>query len=178
MARVKQSLSLSAPSPFHHEAKWVICFLSEGSKTTEQSNSCLLVHSLSPSQNLTAEFFQLTDSHSILWLLQLASVLLPATEFLCFWLPFGCLGLIQPKNSEACFPGGASGKEPICQCRRLTRHGFNPWVRKIPWKRKWKPTSVILPGESHGQRSLMSYRPWGLKKSDTTEVDCAKKFTF
>ena len=35
------------------------------------------------------------------------------------------------------FPGGASGKEPTCQCRRLTRRGFNPWVRKIPWRRKW-----------------------------------------
>ena len=86
MARVKQSLSLSVPSPFHREAKWVICFLREGSKTTEQSNSCLLVHSLSlsPPQNLTADFFQLTDTHSSLWLLQLASVLLPATEFYPF----------------------------------------------------------------------------------------------
>ena len=35
------------------------------------------------------------------------------------------------------FPGGSSDKEPICQCRRLKRHEFDPWVRKIPWKRKW-----------------------------------------
>ena len=40
---------------------------------------------------------------------------------------------------------------------------------KIPWKRKWQPTPVSLPGESHGQRSLVGYSPWGHKESDTTE---------
>ena len=44
------------------------------------------------------------------------------------------------------------------------RHGFDPWVRKIPWKRKWQPIPVFLPGESHGQRSLVSYSPWGCKR--------------
>ena len=53
------------------------------------------------------------------------------------------------------FPGGASGKESTCQCRRHKRHGFDPWVRKIPWRRAWQPTPVFLPGESHGQRSLL-----------------------
>ena len=48
-------------------------------------------------------------------------------------------------------------------------HGFNPWVRKIPWRRKWQLTPVFLPGEPHGQRSLASYSPWGRKESDTTE---------
>ena len=52
------------------------------------------------------------------------------------------------------------------QCRRLR---FNPWVRKIPWRRKWQPTSPFLPGESHGQRSLRGYSPWGHKESDTTQ---------
>ena len=41
--------------------------------------------------------------------------------------------------------GGASGKEPSCQCRRCYRHGFNPHVRKIPWKRAWQPNPVFLP---------------------------------
>ena len=50
--------------------------------------------------------------------------------------------------------GGTSGKESACQCRRCRRHGFDPWVRKIPWKRKRHPTPVFLPGESHRQRSL------------------------
>ena len=52
-------------------------------------------------------------------------------------------------------PGGASGIEPACQCRRHKRHRFSPWVRKIPWRRAWQPTPVFLPGESHGQRSLV-----------------------
>ena len=67
------------------------------------------------------------------------------------------------------FPGGTSGKEPACQCRRRKRCGFDPWVGKIPWRRKWRPTPVLLPGESHGQRSLTDYNPWGRKGSDTTE---------
>ena len=46
---------------------------------------------------------------------------------------------------------------------------FNPWVRKIPWRRKWHPIPVFLPGESHGQRSLEGYSPWGHKELDTTE---------
>ena len=45
------------------------------------------------------------------------------------------------------FPGGVSGKEPVCQCRRHRRHRFNPWVGKIPWWRKWQPTSLFLPGK-------------------------------
>ena len=68
------------------------------------------------------------------------------------------------------FPGGASGKEPACQCRRQKRCGFDPWVRKIPWRRAWKPTPVFLPGESQGPRSLVGYSPWGHKELDTTEV--------
>ena len=43
-------------------------------------------------------------------------------------------------------PGGASGKEPACQCRRHKRSRFDPWVGKIPWRRKWQPTPVFLPG--------------------------------
>ena len=59
------------------------------------------------------------------------------------------------------FPGGASSKETACQCRRHKRYWFDPWVRKIPWKRARQPTPVFLPGESHGQRSL---RFLGLQK--------------
>ena len=51
------------------------------------------------------------------------------------------------------FPGGASGKEPICQCRRCKRHGFNPWVGKIPRRKAWQPTQVSFPRESYGQRN-------------------------
>ena len=47
--------------------------------------------------------------------------------------------------------------------------GFNPWVGKIPWRRAWQPISVFLPGEFHGQRSLVGYSPWGCKESDKTD---------
>ena len=47
--------------------------------------------------------------------------------------------------------------------------GFASWVRKIPWRREWQPTSTFLPRESHGQRSLAGYGPWSHKESDTTE---------
>ena len=50
------------------------------------------------------------------------------------------------------------------------RYRFDPWIRKIPWKREWKPTLRFLPGESHGQRSLAGYSPQSLKELDTTEV--------
>ena len=50
------------------------------------------------------------------------------------------------------------------------RHGFDPWVGKIPWRKKWEPTPVFLLGESHRQGSLRSYGPWGYKESNTTEV--------
>ena len=46
---------------------------------------------------------------------------------------------------------------------------FDPWVRKIPWRRKWHPTPVFLPGKSHGQRSLEGYSPQGHKEPDRTE---------
>ena len=52
----------------------------------------------------------------------------------------------------------------------IKRLGFDPWVGKTPWKREWHPTPVFLPGESHGQRSLVNYSPWGHKESDTTEA--------
>ena len=61
------------------------------------------------------------------------------------------------------------GKEPTCQCRR---HRFDPWVRKIPWRRKWQPTPVFLPGQFRGQRSLTGYSPWGHRQTDTTEHTC------
>ena len=46
---------------------------------------------------------------------------------------------------------------------------FDPWVRKIPWRSKWQPSPVLLPGKSHRRRSLVGYSPWGCKESDTTE---------
>ena len=60
--------------------------------------------------------------------------------------------------------------EHILQCRRLKRCRFNPWVRKVPWRKAWQTTRVFLPGESHGQRRLVGYSPQGHKELDTTEM--------
>ena len=67
------------------------------------------------------------------------------------------------------FPGGASGKEYTCQYRRYRRPRFDPWVGKMPWRRKWQPSPVFLPGKSHGQTGLVGYSPWGCRESDMTE---------
>ena len=63
------------------------------------------------------------------------------------------------------FSNGSGGKEPAYQCRRCKRHGFDPWVQKIPWRMKWQPIPVFLLGKVHGQRRLVSYSPWGHKES-------------
>ena len=57
----------------------------------------------------------------------------------------------------------ASGKEPACQCRRRKTCKVNPWVENILRRRKWQPTPIFLPGESHGQRNLVGYSLWGCK---------------
>ena len=61
------------------------------------------------------------------------------------------------------------GKESAHQYRRWKRCGFNPWVRKIPWNRKWQSAPLFLPGKFHGRRSLEGYKPRGCKEMDTTE---------
>ena len=74
--------------------------------------------------------------------------------------------------SEEGLPRWHKSKESACQCRRHKRHrrcGFDPWVEKISWRRKWQLTPVFLPRESHGQRSVAGYSLWGHKESDTTE---------
>ena len=70
-----------------------------------------------------------------------------------------CLGL----------PWRYSGKESTCQFKRCKRYGFDPWVLKIPWRRKWQPTPVFLSGKLHGQRSMVGYSPQGYKELDVTE---------
>ena len=68
-------------------------------------------------------------------------------------------------HTVAWLPWCLSGKESACQSRRCR---FDPWVEKSPWRRKWQPTPVFLPGKPHGQRNLAGYSPWGRKESDMT----------
>ena len=64
------------------------------------------------------------------------------------------------------FSGCSDGKESTCNPGDT---GFDPWIGMILWRRKWQHTPVFLPGESHGQRSLAGYSPWGHRESDMTE---------
>ena len=85
---------------------------------------------------------------------------------LCFYFYFLSSSFISLWKKTLWLPKWLSSKESAFQCRR---HGFDPWVRKISWRRKWQPTPVFLPGKSHGWRNLVGYSPWGRKESDTTE---------
>ena len=64
------------------------------------------------------------------------------------------------------FPGGLDSK---ASARNAGDPGSIPGSGKSPWRRKWQPTPVFLPGKSHGQRNLVGYSPWGHKESDTNE---------
>ena len=69
------------------------------------------------------------------------------------------------------FPGGASGKEPTCQCSRHRRCGFDPWVGKIPWRRRIRqPIPIFLPGESPWTEEPGKLQPQGRKELDMTKV--------
>ena len=69
-----------------------------------------------------------------------------------------------------------SSKESACQCRRCKRRRFDPWVRKVPWRRKWQPTLVFSPWKSHGQRSLWD-RVQGVARSWTQQSNYAQQHT-
>ena len=87
-----------------------------------------------------------------------------------------CLLVICMSSLEKClFPGGSEVKAFACKAGDPR---FNPWVGKIPWRRKWQPTPVFLPGESHGRRSLVGYSPRGRKESDTTSLSLSFTFYF
>ena len=74
-----------------------------------------------------------------------------------------------PTKGHGRLPRWLSGKESACKAEDAANSGFDPWVRKIPWGRKWQPAPGFMPGESHGRRSLAGYSPRGAE-SDTTET--------
>ena len=80
------------------------------------------------------------------------------------WLSNWTITTISRKGHPRWFNGKAS----TCQCRRLKRFEFDTWDGKVPWRRKWQPTPVFLPGKSHGQKSLVGYSPQGGKELSTT----------
>ena len=126
----------------------------------EKSMNCI-VHGVSilsvfpdwnPSASMDIDWFS--------FLLMVHSCILKKCFRIGFVLSLLFLSLFVKSNqfhnfSNDSYPGGASGKEPACQCRRHKRNGFNPWVRMSPWRRAWQPTPVFLPGESYGHRATV-----------------------
>ena len=78
-------------------------------------------------------------------------------------------------NSISLYTSGASGKESAYNTGDIMRRGFDPWVGKVPWRRKWQPTPVFSPGEWHGQKSLQSM---GFQESDHKWSDWACTHTW
>ena len=89
------------------------------------------------------------------------------------WEPFPSPGYLPNPGIEPGFPPLLLETSLVAHTVKhlptMRRPGFNPWVGRISWRRKWQPTPLFLPGESHGQRSLVGYSPWGHKELDTTE---------
>ena len=84
---------------------------------------------------------------------------MPQNDVLATVIAFTIIGL----------PAGVRGKKPACQRRRHKRGRFDPWVEKIPWRRKWQLATRFLPEKFHEQRSLAGYSPWDHKELDTTK---------
>ena len=106
-------------------------------------------------------------------------------EILWVWLQATTIKQVSPQSEshdffspsayKLCLPG-ATSEESACQFRRPKRDGFNPWVRRIPQRKKWQPAAVFLPGELHGHGSPVGYRLWGHKELDMT--DCSNKHRY
>ena len=82
--------------------------------------------------------------------------LLSHSNIVLWYFPYITKGVILPG-----IPRWLNDKESACQFRR---HGFDPWVRKISWRRKWQPTPAFLPEKYHGQKSLVGFSPWSHKR--------------
>ena len=81
-------------------------------------------------------------------------------------------GMNCPASTEDVFwgfPCGSVVKNPPANAGDAGDMGLDSWVRRIPWRRKWQPTPVFLPGKSQGQRSLVGYSPQGCKEWNTTD---------
>ena len=91
-----------------------------------------------------------------------------SSQFRCTSLAWRILSitLLACEMSTTVHPGGSDSKESACS---VGDPGSIPWVRKIPWRRKWLSTPVFFPGKFHGQRSLVGSSPWCCKQLDMTE---------
>ena len=121
----------------------------------QQSVSPLIPSHLQTIAELWAAHSSLQDP---LYFSFIPAFLLPSRSFTFFFL---FLTSIKKKKNVEGLPWWLSGKKSTCQCRR---HRFDPWVGKIPWRRKWQPTPVSLTRKCNGQRSLAGCSPWSYKR--------------
>ena len=126
-------------------------------------NTTYFIEKISESLDPTLNVLPLTSAYIPLDLIrsQTKSPLIPVQPS----KPRQPLESLIKKDSSLLLTGSSDGKESV----HKQDTGFNPWVRKIPWRREWQLTPVFLPGEFHGQRSLEGYSPWGCKELDTTK---------
>ena len=107
--------------------------------------------------------YSISKKYFLLFCLEISVMDLERDKQVMIWILNQCCFLkkyellLSPNQIIDGLPWWLNGKESTCQCRR---RGFYPWVGKIPWRRKWLPTRVFLPGKSHGQRSLPGLSPW------------------
>ena len=132
-------------APSYSDLKTKVTASKEPSLTTQSETAT--THTSSPCRECREEFTALRVVGKSEWQAPKTSIL-QMSLFISLWFCTGFPGGSMIKNSTAC-----------------RRHGFNPWVRDIPWKRKWQPTPVFLPGKSHGQSSLAGYWAHGVAKS-------------
>ena len=102
--------------------------------------------------------------YGILWARILEWVVIPFSRE-SSWFRDGTRLSLSPALAGGFFRTGSDRKERL----QFKRPRFHPWVRKIPWRREWLPTPVLLPGEFHAQRSLGGSSPWGRKEFHRTE---------
>ena len=98
----------------------------------------------------------------------LPSLLYNMCMYVCVYMSvcickYVCVYIYPLRNVFVTFHGASLIAQLVKNLPSVRRAGFDSWVRKIPWRRTWQPTPVILPGEPHGERSLTGYSPWGRK---------------
>ena len=114
--------------------------------------------------DFTSKFIFVVSSWSVVFVSGNSEAWIKSTssQDISVWLQSGSCMKVR-------FPDGSEGKASACKAGDLgSIPGFDPWVGKIPWRRKWQLTPVFLPGKFHGRRSLAGYSPWGRKESDMT----------
>ena len=131
-----------APSITWFPASWSI-----GCTVNSMLHTWQMITSFNSTQSEAVPRFHPSSSSEEKDSLELILCLLNQACIFFFFFPFG--------SYQGSSPGGSESKASAYNAE------FNPWVAKIPWRRKWHPTLVLLPGKSHGRRSLVGCSPWG-----------------